>query len=199
MKALIPILLNLYRGGAAIVFGVLLLFAPDKGRGSLLNLMGIFWLSIGFAILRRSKEDERYPGKHTALIAGLVAIRAGLLVVTRSFTRQWLGEEAIFFVLGTVILATGLVHIFGEYRLGRQTMDRLTGIHFLLALFEVLLGGLLILSPKINHPIVYWTATGWALVYGVMSLGTAIRGFLRNRQERKRTEASPHSSQENLR
>ena len=87
MKAHIPILMNIYRGGAAIVLGILLFVMPDKSKGLLFNLMGFFWLSIGFTILRRSQDDERYPGRHTALLAGLVAVVTGLLVVTRRFTR----------------------------------------------------------------------------------------------------------------
>ena len=72
MKAHIPILMNIYRGGAAIIMGILLFVVPDKSSGFLFNLMGFFWLSVGLTILRRSQDDERYPGRHTALIAGLV-------------------------------------------------------------------------------------------------------------------------------
>ncbi len=182
--------MNLYRGGAAVVLGILLLFIPDQSRDNLFDLMGLFWLSIGFAIFRRSQDDERYPGKNTALIAGLVAIVTGLLVVTRRFTGQWVAEDVVFFVLGTVILATGLAHMFFEYRIGGITTNRQTGIHFLLSLFEVLLGGLMILSPQLSRPIVYWAATAWALIYGVMSLGTAVHQFVQSRQEETGSESA---------
>ena len=183
MKARIPILLNIYRGGAAILLGILLLFAPEQNRDDLVNLMGFFWLSIGFAMLRRSQDDERYPGKHTALITGLVAIATGLLVVTRRFTSPWIGEDVIPFVLGTVILATGLAHMFSEHRIGGIATNRLTGLHFLLGLLEVLFGGLVILSPQMNQPIVYWAATVWALIYGAMYLGMAVHQIVRSKQE----------------
>ncbi len=195
MKARIPILLNIYRGGAAILLGILLLFIPDQSRDNLFNLMGIFWLSIGFAFLRRSQDHERYPGKNTALIAGLVAIVTGLLVVTRRFTGQWVAEDVFLFVLGTVILATGLAHMFSEYRIGGITTNRQTGIHFLLSLFEVLLGGLLILSPQMNQPIAYWAATVWALIYGTMSLGAAVHEFVQGRQEKTGPQSGSESAQ----
>ena len=118
MKAHIPILMNIYRGGAAIIMGILLFVVPDKSSGFLFNLMGFFWLSVGLTILRRSQDDERYPGRYTALIAGLVAVVTGLLVVTRSFTRQWVGEDFFFLLLGTVILATGLLHMYSQQRVG---------------------------------------------------------------------------------
>jgi uncharacterized membrane protein HdeD (DUF308 family) len=195
MKSRIPILLNIYRGGAAIILGILLLFMPDQSRDNLFNLMGIFWLSIGFAFLRRSQDDERYPGKHTALIAGLVVFVTGLLVVTRRFTLQWVAEDVIFFVLGTVILTTGLVHMYSEHRIGGITTNRQTGIHFLLGLFEVLLGGLLILSPRMNRPIVYWAAAAWALIYGVMSLGMAVHQIVRSKQEETGPQSGSESAQ----
>ena len=184
MKEWIPIAMNLYRGGAAVVLGILLFFMPDKSSGFLFNLMGFFWLSIGFAVLRRSEEDARYPGKHTALIAGLVAILTGLVVLTRSFTGQWIGENTAVFVFGSVILATGLLHLFGEIRIGGITTNRPTTVHFLLGILEVLLGGLLILSPQLDRPFVYWAATAWALIYGVMSLSWVVRALMKRRQDK---------------
>jgi uncharacterized membrane protein HdeD (DUF308 family) len=194
MKAWIPIAMNLYRGGAAVVLGILLLFMPDKSSGFLFNLMGFFWLSIGFAVLRRSEEDARYPGRHTALIAGVVALVAGLLVLTRSFTRQWIGEDFVVFVFGSVILVTGLLHLFGEVRIGGITTNRVTTVHFLLGILEVLLGGLLILSPQMDQPFVYWAATAWALIYGVMSLSWVVREVIKRRQDKKSSETAGKSN-----
>ena len=192
MKDRIPILMNVYRGGAAIVLGILLFVIPDKSRGFLFNLMGFFWLSIGFTILRRGQDDERYPGKWVAWIAGLVAVVTGLLVVTRRFTRQWVGEDFFFFLLGTVILATGLLHMFSQQRIGSFRQDRDTRIHFYLGVFEVLLGGLLLFSRNVDQPIVYWAATAWALIYGLYAFITAVRSYREGKQERS---GSPQSEQ----
>ena len=149
--------------------------------------MGLFWLTIGLTILRRSQDDERYPGKWVAWIAGLVAVVTGLLVVTRHFTRQWVGEDFCFFLLGTVILATGLLHMFSQQRIGGFWQDRDTRIHFYLGVFEVLLGGLLLFSPNVDQPIVYWAATAWALVYGLYAFITAVRSYREGKQETSRS------------
>jgi uncharacterized membrane protein HdeD (DUF308 family) len=154
--------------------------------------MGFFWLTIGFTILRRSQEDERYPGKWVAWNAGLVAVVTGLLVVTRRFTRQWVGEDFFFFLLGTVILATGLLHMFSQQRIGRFRQDRDTRIHFYLGVFEVLLGGLLLFSRNVDQPIVYWAATAWALIYGLYAFITAVRSYREGKQERS---GSPETEQ----
>ena len=135
MKARIPILVDLYKGIAAIVLGILLFFYPDKSSHFLFNTMGFFWMAIGLTSLRRSQEDERYAGKYTARIAGILAVLTGLLVVTRRFTSQWVAEETIFLVLGTVILATGLLSLWSEFKIGGLKTARLTRIHVLLGLF----------------------------------------------------------------
>jgi len=184
----LPILINLYRGGLAIVLGVLLLFWPDKSKITLFNIMGFFWLSVGFAALRRNQDDEHDPGRRTTLIGGLVGIVTGLLVVTRRFTRQWVGEEVIFNLLGLVILTTGLLHMFSEYRIGGITRKKRTGIHFLLGIFEVLLGVLLLFSPSLDRPIVYWAGTVWAMLYGVLFVGTAVYDYRQRKKEEGKKE-----------
>ena len=127
------------------------------------------------------------------LIAGLVAVVTGLLVVTRSFTRQWVGEDFFFLLLGTVILATGLLHMFSQQRLGGFWRDRQTTIHFLLGVFEVLLGGMLLLFPNRDQPFVYWAATAWALIYGVLAFATAVRSYWQNKQEKRGTPETEQS------
>lgn len=188
MKERIPIFIDLYKGIAAIVLGILLFFIPDKSSGFLLNMMGFFWLAIGLTSLRRGQEDERYAGKHTARIAGIVAVLTGLLVVTRGLTSRWVSQETIFFVLGTVILATGILHILNEIKIGGFKTNRLTRVHFWLGLFELLLGTLLIFSPQLDTPILYRVATAWAIVYGILFLGTAVKQYLQQRQEKTGSE-----------
>lgn len=196
MKARIPIYVDLYKGIAAIVLGILLFFYPDKSSHFLFNMMGFFWLAIGLTSLRRDQEDERYAGKYTARIAGIVAVLTGLLVVTRRFTSRWMSEETIFFVLGTVILATGIMHIFGEFRIGGFKINRLTRVHFFLGLFEVLLGALLIFSTRTETPVLYWVATAWAIVYGFLFIGTAVKQLLQQRQERTGSEKEDNPAYE---
>ena len=103
-----------------------------------------------------------------------------------------MGEDFFFFLLGTVILATGLLHIFSQQRLGGFWRDRQTRIHFGLGVFEVLLGGLLLLSPDVDQPFVYWAATAWALIYGVFAFVTAVRSYREGKQEKS---GSPDAEQ----
>ncbi len=192
MKAWIPVIMDFYRGGLAIVLGILLIFIPDKSQDLLMNLMGFFWLSLGLATLRRDKDDELNLGRRTTLAAGLVGILTGLLVVTRRFTEQWVSEEVFFYLLGLVILMTGLMHMFSEERVGGITKSLRTAIQFLLGLLEVLLGGLLLFSQQLDKSWVYWAATAWAIVYGVLFIGTAV---YQRRQRKKKSRAEKGSNE----
>jgi uncharacterized membrane protein HdeD (DUF308 family) len=102
------------------------------------------------------------------------------------------GEDFFFFLLGTVILATGLLHIFSQQLIGGFRQDRETRIHFYLGVFEVVLGGLLLFSRNVDQSIVYWTATAWALVYGLYAFIMAVRSY----RDRKQAESGSSIKEE---
>ena len=175
----------LYRGALAIALGVVLIFYPNKTQVLLVNLMGFFWLSSGFALIRRP-DTERVVGKWTSLIMGLIGILTGLLVVSRNITRHWVPEVAVVELLGAVILITGVLHMLGEFRLGHVLKRRHETLHFLLGLFELVLGLMLVLSPLQYGPITYWVATFWALIFGSLVIGDAL---VQRFTKKKKTEA----------
>ena len=49
----------------------------------------------------------------------MIAIVAGLLVITRRMTREWVNPALQVQILGLVILLTGLLHMVGVVRLRR--------------------------------------------------------------------------------
>jgi uncharacterized membrane protein HdeD (DUF308 family) len=54
-----------------------------------------------------------------------------------------------------------------------------------LGVFEIILGAMLLFSTSDRGPIVYWTATLWALVGGTLIIGSAIYKRIRTRRELK--------------
>ena len=181
------------RGIGALAIGVLLLFIPDKSTNILVNMMGLFWLLTGIALLRRSPDDPAVMmlGNRSTRIIGVVGAVAGLLVVTRSLTRQVVPEATFFVLLGVIILLTGLVHLTADVRFGNTVNRGHRWLGVLLALFEIVLGLTLIISPLDRSPVTYWIATIWALVFGVMVIGDAI---LKRAQTRKTIEGKPSES-----
>ena len=185
----------LLRGLFAIALGLVLIFNPEKTRAMLVNFMGLFWLTSGIILLRHTNarfgdQTDRVLGKRTALVMGLAGILAGLVVISRSITRSWVEEVVFVELLGVVILLTGVLHLFGEFRIGRVIKSKTTTAQKILAVFEILLGGLLIISPLEQSPIVYWTATIWALIGGGLIITDALYQRAQANREQK-TGAKP--------
>lgn len=187
--------ISLLRGFFAITLGLVLIFNPEKTRVMLFNFMGLFWLTSGIILIRHTnarfgKQTDRVLGKRTSLVLGLAGIVAGLLVISRSITRNWVREVVFFELIGAVILLTGVLHLFGEFRIGRMIKSKTTTAQKILAVFEILLGGLLIISPLEQGSIVYWIATIWALVGGGLIITDAVYQRARVHQGQK-TQVKP--------
>ena len=180
----IVFLLLMIRGTLVIVLGLVLIFNPDKTQDLLFNFMGVFWLTTGIALLRQGEDSE--PGaRRMSRVIGLIAILTGIFVLFRDFARGWLDGTMVIQLLGAVILLTGVLHVLSEFRIGRWAKRGATWAHFFLGLFEIVLGAMLLFSPSDRGPIVYWIATLWALVGGVLIIGSAIYGRFQARRERK--------------
>jgi len=190
--------ITLVRGLLAVGLGVALIFQPDKTRPMLVNFMGMYWLVSGIVSLRWGVRGERARG--LSLLAGVAGVLAGIGMLSRRFTRGIAGDDVLLSVIGLVILLTGLMHIFGGFRTGPEETDpasqnRSRGLPrtwswtaFLLGLFEMVLGIMLVIEPLDQGPVVYFAATVWALVGGVILIGDAVR-LRRLRQLRE--QASP--------
>lgn len=158
----------------AIVLGLALIFTPEKTSGMLFNFMGIFWLLSGIAIFRREWKAKE---SRLLLAAGVVGILAGLLVVTRHFAENYLAGYLIVILLGVIIVLTGILHIAGGLRVGRQAARGRTALSVTWGIFEIILGALLTISGGSKTPFLYWTATIWALIAGIYLFLDAIRQY----------------------
>jgi uncharacterized membrane protein HdeD (DUF308 family) len=181
--------ITLARGMLAIVLGVALLFWPDKARPMLVNFMGMFWLVSGIVSLRWGVHGERARG--LSLLAGATGVLAGIGMLSRRFTTGMVGEDVLISVVGLIILLTGLMHIIGGFRTGPvethlfSQKRRWSWTAFLLGLFEIVLGVMLVIEPMGRGPLVYFAASVWALVGGFILIGNAVR--LRRLRQAQRT------------
>ena len=80
--------------------------------------------------------------------------------------------------------ATGETHFLSENR-SRMWPRTWSWTAFLLGLFEIVLGLMLVVEPMGRGPWVYLAASVWALIGGVILLGDAVR-LRRIRQRRER-------------
>jgi uncharacterized membrane protein HdeD (DUF308 family) len=165
--------ITLIRGGFAIVLGVALIFQTEKALPILANFMGMYWLVSGIVSLRWGVTGERAKG--LPLLAGIVGVLAGIGILSRRFTSVYVAEEFVISLVGVIILLTGLLHMFGGFRQGQASGRQWSWTSFLLGIFEVILGLLLIIAPLNRGPLAYFAAMIWALLGGLILIGDALR------------------------
>jgi uncharacterized membrane protein HdeD (DUF308 family) len=167
-----------------MALGIVLIIYPTKTEDMLVNTMGYFWLGSGFALMR-NPHTEKTMGKPMSRGIGLVAVLTGLLVVTRDITRRWVPEIAVIELLGAAILITGVAHMFEQFKLGQVLKRREETLDFMLGIFEIVLGLVLISSPLEYGPATYWIATVWALLFGNMIIAN---GFAQRAAQQEKAE-----------
>jgi uncharacterized membrane protein HdeD (DUF308 family) len=191
--------ITLVRGMLAVTLGVALVFWPDKARPILVNFMGMFWLVSGIVSLRWGVHGERAKG--LSLLAGAAGVLAGVGMLSRRFTQGMVGEDVLLSVVGLIILLTGLMHIVGGFRTGPVETHLLSQNRkwswtaFLLGLFEIVLGVILVIAPMGRGPLIYFAASVWALVGGTILLGDAVR-LRRLRQTAQQAELTSQDGRE---
>jgi uncharacterized membrane protein HdeD (DUF308 family) len=182
----------LLRGLFAISLGIALLMQPDKSRPMLVNFMGVYWLMSGILSIRWGVHGQR--PRRLSLLAGVVGMLAGLGALSRNVSFGLLSELAIIYLLGTVILLTGVLHMAGGFRTGEDRVRQWSWGSFVLGFFEIVLGAMLLIEPFERGPVIYYSASVWAFLGGAMLIGDALRvraqamraeqGVVRDRGER---------------
>ncbi len=173
MKKNVAFTITLIRGILAVSLGAALLFLTDKALPMLGNFMGMFWLASGIISLRWGASGER--AHRFAVLAGAIGILAGIAMLTRRLTSTWVREDIIFSLLGVVVLLTGILHIFGGFRVGEGAHRTWSLTAFLLGAFEVVLGVMLVVEPYGRSTFFYGAVVIWALLGGFILITEAIR------------------------
>ena len=163
----------LIRATLAFSLGVTMLLMPDKTGPKLANFIGMYWLIGSILSLRWDASGRRARG--LSLLSAVVGVIAGLILLSRGLTLGWAAEATFFFMLGLVILLTGLIHVFGGVKTGRDAARKWSWASFLLGIFEVVLGLLVVIRPLARGPLISLSASIWALLGGLILIGDAIR------------------------
>jgi uncharacterized membrane protein HdeD (DUF308 family) len=155
---------TLIRGILALVLGIALIVQPDKARPFLVNFMGMFWLAGGLVGLRADVNGS--GGRRWMRIAGIIGVVTGLIVVLRHSLTGAISELNVFYLLGAVILLTGLMHVIFGFPSASGGQRSWTSI--ILGLFEIVLAILVLVTPLVYSPLLYWTITLWAFLGGFL-------------------------------
>jgi uncharacterized membrane protein HdeD (DUF308 family) len=168
-----PSVITFIRGMLAVVLGLALVVDPIKVRPLLTNFIGIFWLASGALSLRWGAQGERIHG--WAIFAGVVGVLAGLMLIARRLMPIWVPQAAYLSLIGVIALLTGLLHALGGFRTGATFHRKWSLTSFLLGVFEIVLGTLLITDPLGQSRFFYLLMTAWALVGGFLLIGDSLR------------------------
>lgn len=160
----------LVRGGAAIIFGLLLLFWPAPTLLTLIYIFAIFVLVEGIAALASGLRPTPTGGRSGGLIAlGIIGIIAGIV----TFLFPSVTGLILLYLIGFWAIAAGIVEIYTGIQLRREMENEwlliLTGI---VALF---FGLIVVVAPGAGALALAFFIGFFALIYGVLQVVLGFR------------------------
>ena len=165
--------ITLARSVLALALGLVLVLQPAKPRPFVVNFIGVFWLAAGIVSLRWGASGER--ARRMSVVVGIVGIVAGVLILGRFLLIQLVGEAPIVLLLGSVVVLTGLVHVFEGFRTGPDHQRQRSWTSTLLGAFEIVLGLVVLAWRDDFGPIFYAVVTIWAFMAALVLLREALR------------------------
>jgi uncharacterized membrane protein HdeD (DUF308 family) len=152
----------LFRGLAAILFGVLTLFWPQLSLTTLVLLFGVFAVISGITAVAASLHSTREQGWGFLLFQGILAILAGVIALV------WPGITALAFLylLAAWAILTGILELVAPLSfpmsVGRGFLMVVTG------LISIVFGIVLAAQPASGLLAVAWLIGVYAIVAGIM-------------------------------
>ena len=154
--------LFLFRGLAAVLFGILTLVWPKLSLTVLVLLFGVFAVIGGITAVAAALRNTEMPGWGFLLFEGILGILAGVVALV------WPGITALafLFLLATWAIITGILEIVAPLSFpmsgGRALLSVLTG------LVSIVFGVLIAAQPSSGLLAVVWLIGIYAIVIGVM-------------------------------
>ncbi|MFL5576716.1 MAG: HdeD family acid-resistance protein [Gemmatimonadaceae bacterium] len=160
----------LFRGLAAILFGIVTFLAPGISLAALVLAFGLYAIVDGiFAIVSAIRHRGAIDRWWVLLLEGVAGLIAGVIALVMPGVTTFV----LLYVIAAWAIVTGILEIAAAIRLRRA----ITG-EWLLALSgvaSVILGVLLVLYPRAGALAVVLWIGAYALVFGALLVGLAIR------------------------
>jgi uncharacterized membrane protein HdeD (DUF308 family) len=151
----------LFRGLAAIVFGVLTLVWPKLSLAALVFMFGIFAVISGVTAVVAAVQSRDLPGWGTLLFEGLLGIAAGVVALI------WPGitAYAFLFLIAAWAILTGVAELIAPLAYpmstGRGFLSVLAGI------LSIVFGALIAAQPSSGLLAVVWLIGVYAILMGI--------------------------------
>ena len=152
----------LFRGIAAVMFGILTLVWPKISLLTLVYLFGIFAIIGGITAVAAAFRSREMPGWGFLLFEGILGIAAGVVALI------WPGITALAFLylLAAWAIITGILEFVAPLAFpmsgGRALLTVLSGI------LSVVFGVLIAAQPSSGLLAVVWLIGVYAIVVGIM-------------------------------
>jgi len=152
----------LFRGIAAIVFGILTLVWPNLSLTVLVLLFGVFAVISGITVVVAALRNRQEEGWGLLLFEGILGILAGVVALV------WPGITALafLFLIAAWAIITGIMELVAPLSFpmsaGRAALMVLAG------LVSIVFGVLLAAQPSSGLLAVVWLIGVYAIVFGVM-------------------------------
>jgi uncharacterized membrane protein HdeD (DUF308 family) len=156
-----------------MALGAAMIAQPEKTSDNLATYMGGFWALTGVVSIRAALAGQRTRG--VPLVSGCASVVAGLVTLLRDHLGDVVAQSVFVYLLGIVIVLTGLAHVLGGFRTGDESGRRRSQSSVLLGMMELALGLLFLVGSVENSRAAYWAAGIWALTGGVILIGDALR------------------------
>ncbi len=174
MKSLQSGYLYVIRGVFAILLGILLF--TERAQWSAVQYMGIFWLTIGLTNISwaRTRGREIHLARWS-MVAGILGVFAGVIALLRPLLAVYFSTWAIALLLGVLVILTGLLHIFGGFRISSAYGSQWAWGSYLVGFVQLILGIIVLMFPWEPVPAVWVIAGGWCIITGILLLLDARR------------------------
>jgi uncharacterized membrane protein HdeD (DUF308 family) len=160
----------LIRGIAAIVFGILALFWPDRVLDTVVTLLGVFVLVVGI-IFTIGALTQRGPDRHWLrhLVPGIIGIVVGIITIAR--------PEFLAVVIIYLIAAWAVIHGIGEIHAALRLRKDVAGewMPLVIGIASVVIGVILFLQPLMAGAVIIWLVGLFMLILGILWLIMAFR------------------------
>lgn len=172
---------NLIRGVGAMLLAILLLINGQQSIQRFTQFMGIFWLVIGATYLMNAREDRKL--KPLMLALGMLTMLGGVFALSWPILTNQFDLSTLTILAGSLILALGLLHVFGGFPAGSVLGRRRDWGSLTLGLLEIALGFAALASPGRLSAAAIAACIVFSVVFGLVLLLEAYRLWERDSEE----------------
>jgi uncharacterized membrane protein HdeD (DUF308 family) len=155
----------LFRGIAAVLFGVIALVWPKMTLSALVFVFGLFAVISGITAVVAALRNTEFPGWGWLLAEGILGFVVGAV------TLAWPGITALafLFLLAAWAIVTGVFEVIAPLAYpmsgGRGVLTALSGV------ISIIFGILIAAQPSSGLLAVVWLIGVYAILFGIMYIG----------------------------